>query len=348
VKWLVLAAAFAIGAGAEAPVSREVLLMGTRATLTTWDADPARADARLERVLERLEDTESWLSTWRTDSEISRMNASAGHGAFRLSARACTLFQQLDGWVRETDGAFDPAIGSLIAAWDIHGDGRIPTAAELRRARAESGWMRLGFDAVRCTVTLPAGAAMDVGAFGKGEGIDVVRASEGRGAPWLVDLGGQIGVAGSPPEPRGWSLAIARPDDRSAALLTVRLTGGSISTSGGSESDRHVGGQRVGHILDPRTGRPAAFAGSVSVWHDGGLAADVLSTALYVMGPARGMAWAEAHGVAALFAIPRAGGSIERRATAAFRACCLTTGEGTASRPRAHDAGRYSWVSAFH
>jgi thiamine biosynthesis lipoprotein len=347
VKWLVLASVFALGAGANAAISRQVLLMGTRATLTTWDADPARADRRLERVLEQLEDTERWLSTWRPDSEISRMNASAGHGAFRLSARTCTLFHQLDRWVRETDGAFDPAIGALIAAWDIHGDGRIPTSAELRQARAQSGWMRLGFDGVWCTVTLPDGAAVDVGAFGKGAGIDVVRAAKGDTAPWLVDLGGQIGAAGSP-GPRGWSVAIARPDDRSTALLTVRLTGGSLSTSGGSESDRHVDGRRVGHILDPRTGRPAAFNGTVSVWHDSGLAADALSTALYVMGPARGMAWADAHGVAALFAIPRADGSIDRRTTTAFRVCCLMSGEGTPSRPPAGDARGYSREPPFH
>lgn len=337
-KWLVLAAAFAIGSVADAAMTRQVLLMGTRATLTTWDADSARADGRLERLLEHLEDTENRLSTWRPDSEISRMNASAGHGAFRLSSRTCALFQELDRWVRETDGAFDPAIGPLIEAWDIHGEGRIPTPAELQQARAQTGWTHLTFDAARCTVTLPAGAAVDVGAFGKGEGIDVARAAEGGDAPWLVDLGGQIGVAGSPPESGGWSVAIARPDDRSTALLTVRLPGGSLSTSGGSEHDRHVGGRRVGHILDPRTGRPAAFAGSVSVWHDSGLAADVLSTALYVMGPKRGLAWAEAHGVAALFAIPRGGGSIVRRATAAFRACCLTSRE----------ADRYSSRSPSH
>ena len=67
----------------------------------------------------------------------------------------------------------------------------------------------------------------------------------------------------------------------------------------GSERDVRVGGRRVGHILDPATGEPAAFAGSVTVWRERALVADILSTALYVKGPERGLAWADARDVAA-------------------------------------------------
>ena len=60
------------------------------------------------------------------------------------------------------------------------------------------------------------------------------------------------------------------------------------------------------------------FAGSVVVWHADGLAADVLSTALYVMGPDEGLPWAEAGGVAACYLVPR-GGDVVQRATSAWQ-----------------------------
>ena len=290
--------------------------MGTRATLTTWDDDAARGRRRLERLLQALEETEARLSTWRDDSEISRLNATAGRGPQALSASTCRLFTTLDRTVRDTGGAFDPSVGPLTAAWDIHGSGRIPSAAAVAAARARTGWHRLSFDPVRCTLAMPPGAALDVGAFGKGDGLDAARAAvTDERAPWVIDLGGQVALSGLP---RGWDIALAHPDKRTVPLLTLTLPEGSLSTSGGSERDRWVRGVRIPHHLDPRTGSPAAFNGSVSVWHTSALAADALSTALFVMGPEAGVAWADERGVAALFAIPHRSGLVERRASKAF------------------------------
>ena len=71
-------------------------------------------------------------------------------------------------------------------------------------------------------------------------------------------------------------------------------------------------------MLDPRTGRPATFDGSVTVWHERSIAADALSTALYVMGPEDGLRWAEARGVAACYLIPERG-ALRVEMTRAFR-----------------------------
>jgi thiamine biosynthesis lipoprotein len=79
-----------------------------------------------------------------------------------------------------------------------------------------------------------------------------------------------------------------------------------------------VSGTRVGHILDPRTGAPAPFKGSVTVWHRSALAADALSTALYVMGPKEGARWADARGISALFLLPDDAG-VKAYPTAAWR-----------------------------
>ena len=135
--------------------------------------------------------------------------------------------------------------------------------------------------------------------------------------PWMIDFGGQIAVNQRPPGQTAWMLSIAHPLERQHAFLSVGLPDGSLSTSGGSERDLWVGGRRIAHHLDPQTGEPAAFHGSVMVWHSSALAADALSTALFVMGPDRGLSWAEAHDIAACYLVPGSGVSV--RMSSAFR-----------------------------
>jgi thiamine biosynthesis lipoprotein len=228
------------------------------------------------------------------------------------------LFTALSEWQALSGGAFDPSIGRLIQAWDVHGEGRIPSTEALARARASSGFRHLDFDAVQCTVTRRADVVIDVGAFGKGEALDRLE-QQLDDRPWMVDFGGQVSVHGVPPGQGGWPVSIAHPLDRQRAYVEVILRTGSLSTSGGSERDLVVDGRRISHHLDPRTGGPAAFNGSVTVWHRRALIADILSTALFVMGPDDGLRWAESRGIAACYLVPDGHGEISIRATAAFR-----------------------------
>ena len=305
-------------------VSREVYLMGTRAELLVHAPRRETGLARLEAALTALENTEAELSTWRDTSDISALNQQPVGKPWVATARLCRVLADVWTWHRETGGAFDPAIGQLLAAWDVHGKGAIPTANAHARAQASSGLALLSFDPRDCTVTRRADVTLDVGAFGKGEGLDRAAAVFGD-VPWLIDLGGQISVGGSAPPGGAWTVAIADPRHRDIPVLHVRMTGGSLSTSGGSERDLTVNGTRVAHHFDPRTGRPATFDGSVTVWHARGLVADILSTALYVMGPESGRRWAETRGIAACYLIPD-GGSLRVETTAAFRK--LITGQG--------------------
>ncbi len=301
-----------LGCPAEAPqsqppqesqtFSRQLYLMGTLCSLTAKGRDRTSELGRLERFVEVLEDAESELSTWRDDSPWSRFNVAPVGEAKSLSPAMCRLFTQLFQWSLETGGAFDPAIGPLIDAWDIRGGGRVPEADELKAALGRAGLAGIGFSAKRCTAFRRSDTWIDSGAFGKGEALDRIRESPAAGSgPWFIDLGGQVAASEVPAGELGWSVELADPKRRDRPVLTILLTGGSLATSGGSERDLNIGGTRVGHILDPRTGRPATFGGSVTVWHQSGLVADILSTALYVMGPEKGIPWAESREVAVLF-----------------------------------------------
>jgi len=133
------------------------------------------------------------------------------------------------------------------------------------------------------------GDGYEEGAFAKGYVIDrMLEILTNAGATHaVINFGGQIGTLGKT------EVTIADPKHRDRPVLSLTLNKRSLSTSSGSE--------KPGHIIDPRTGKSVLSRGSVSVISDSALEADILSTALFVMGRKRGLEWARAHRVTAIF-----------------------------------------------
>ncbi|MGH9457344.1 MAG: FAD:protein FMN transferase, partial [Thermoanaerobaculia bacterium] len=183
-----------------------------------------------------------------------------------------------------------------------------------RATAAMRGDVRIDLDASTATRTTT--ATFEEGAFGKGYALDraveILRARGVRRA--AIDFGGQIVRYGfDAPAPLG----IAHPEDRARAAVEIVLADGSVSTSSGSE--KTFGDGRYSHIVDPRTGIALPPRGSVTVVHPSALAADVFSTALYVLGPVEGRAWADRHEVAAIWLVPDPPGSYRIVASRAAR-----------------------------
>ena len=309
---------------APTPLTRQVYLMGTVCALTTFSEEREAGIEQVEGYVQILENAEQQLSTWIDDSDLSRLNRHPLHTPFQLSESLCLLFGRVVEWNRRTGAAFDPAVGSLMELRELSAS-RESNGGIFRDARESSGMKHLQFDPLGCQVMRLREVRLDPGAFGKGEALDRVfqhARSEGHG-PWLIDFGGQLQVLGSPPGQSAWSVDLAHPIERSRPFLNLRLSKGSLATSGGSERDLIVDDKRIGHILDPRSGLPVSFPGSVTVWHPTALAADILSTTLYVMGPKAGLDWAESRGIAACFLLPSADSvdevSVTIRATTSFK-----------------------------
>ena len=320
---LVLAAS-ARAAGFENPVrvERTVFLMGTFATFVAEAADRETGLAKLERVVRVIEEAEAELSTWRDDSVLSAVNRQPVGDPLPVPAAVCGLLSRIAGWHAATGGAFDPAVGRLVDVWGLRANGRQPDDEELEAALAVAGLGHLTLDSESCAVTRHAGVTLDAGSFGKGEALDRVREAErGRSGAWFIDFGGQMAVSGEASD-GPWTVGVAHPARRDLSVLELSLAAGSLATSGGSERDLILeDGSRIGHIVDPRSGRPVSRSASVTVWHQSAFAADVLSTALYVIGPQEGLAWAAAHGIAACFIAPDGdSGAVTFRATPAFEA----------------------------
>ena len=259
-------------------VERRLEIMGTRLALSvnadSWSGGLAAA----ELALTALEETEARLSTWRADTELSRLNHCPAGTAFTMSPE---LRQDLEGarrWWLATGTAFDPGVGALTEAWGLRTGGTIPGKAQLRAALKSTGFGKIRFEASR--VTRLADVKIDEGGFGKGAGLDAALDALGQSeaSSAILDLGGQLTLFGAtgPVE-----IQVAHPADRERPVLTITVDHGSVATSGNSEQPNH--------LIDPRTGQPATDFGSLTVWAPDALAADCLSTGLYVLGPDRAL-----------------------------------------------------------
>ena len=247
------------------PVTRAQYLMGTVCEVSANDPEGAFIEAR--RI-------EAFLSTWRDDSELSRVNR---REITTPSPELYALLRDAMQISRETDGAFDPLIGPLVVP---RRSGGTPNLSEaVRLSNPANATFANG------TIVLANGAAFEEGGFGKGYALDRMLGAIGGDA--VINFGGQIAVRGT------HEVAIAHPLHRDQPILTLTLRNASLSTSSDSE--------HPGHIIDPATGQSVPPRGSVSVIDPSAFRADALSTALYVMGPERGLAWARAHDVTAIF-----------------------------------------------
>jgi len=267
-------------------VQRRLELMGTRLTVSVKANSRPAALAAAEDALDALETVEARLSTWRPDTELSRLNACPAGVPFTMSAELRRELDDTHRWYLATDAAFDPAVRALTEVWGLRTGGRTPTPGELRTALKATGFGKLHFEGNRVT-RLP-GVRIDEGGFGKGAGLnaalDALRQSEATSA--VLNLGGQVALFGDagPVE-----IQVAHPRDRDRPVLSVSVGQGSVATSGNSERGLVIDGKPVGHLFDPRSGKPARDFGSLTVWAPDSLTADCLSTGLYVLGPEKAL-----------------------------------------------------------
>ncbi len=285
--WAALAGAAL--AAAQELVERKVLAMGTVLELSVWAETRAQALEASELALREVERVETCLSTWKPESELSRLNRTPVGEPFELSSdleRHLGRARHLWEW---TEGAFDPGLGLLVQAWGLREGGRQPSQSELEQALAAGSMASLEVGGGRATRRSE--MQLEEGAFGKGIGLDEACAVLERAGirKAVLNLGGQVRFVG---QADGWPYGVAHPLERGEIVLEVVSRGGSLATSGNSERGLVVGGERRSHILDPRKGTPAPDVGSMTVWARDATTADALSTALFVLGPERGLAWA--------------------------------------------------------
>ncbi|MFJ9539706.1 FAD:protein FMN transferase [Streptomyces sp. NPDC101225] len=276
------------------PASVSFRALGTTASLLV--TDPGALEAARHVLDAELAAIDVACSRFRPDSELSRANAAPGavHEVGALFAEALDVALRA---AETTEGVVDPTVGSAVRAlgYDVTFAALRPQdATPVRVAGPAAGWRAVEWDRAARRLRLPPGIALDLGATAKALAADRAsrRAAEATGCGVLVNLGGDLSVAGEAP-PGGWRIALA--DDHAApdteGRPTVSVTGGGLATSGTAVRTWRRGGRRLHHIVDPFTGDiPAPVWRTVSVAAADCVAANTASTEAVVLGeraPAR-------------------------------------------------------------
>ncbi len=256
---------------AQEPVRRKKFLMGSFCEIRA-EADPAV----VERAFDAIRRVEKAISNYDDASELARL-----HRERSIEAGPDLLAFVNDSLrlSKETGGAFDPTVAPVVRLWGFKdGRHRVPADAEIEAARKAVGIGRVTVDGRR--VTLPEGVELDPGAIGKGQGVDaaaaVLHAAGVTRA--FIDFGSSQLAIGR------WDVEIRDPFAEGKSIGQLRLENEAASTSGGYEKFFEKDGKVYGHILDPRTGRPADRVAAATVVAATAAEADALSTAVYVDG----------------------------------------------------------------
>jgi FAD:protein FMN transferase len=281
---------------AQVVVKRAQMHMGTLVSITAVAANEPTAQSAIAAGFHEIKRLERLLSTWISDSELSRVNQSAGQAPVVVSRDTMELVARSQEMARMTDGAFNIAIGPAVDAWSVTERQRIPTDAELMQAKPFVDWTRIELNRTNGTLYLPiAGMRIDVGGIGKGyaadRAVDVMKKAGAQAG--VVALAGDIKTFGSLPGSSGFPVGIQHPRQIRDVLAMIDLRDEAISTAGDYERYFERDGVRYHHLLDPETLRPARACQSVTVIAKEGTVADGLDTGIFVLGPERGMALVE-------------------------------------------------------
>lgn len=271
-------------------------------------------------VVGELESVNRLMSTYLEDSEVSRFNTFRSIEPFEVSAETFRVVSEAMEIGQLTGGAFDITVGPLVDAYGFGPDGARPEVSEreLRGLRARVGLEHLELDPEALTLRKDrSGVAIDLSAIAKGRAIDLVveKLTEMGFPDVMVEVGGEIRVAGRNVLGKPWRLGIERPQaSRGGGVQrVVELTGGALATSGDYRNFRMVDGERVSHLIDPRSGRPIShWLASVSVVEPTCARADALATAFMVLGTETAWQLARERDIAALFLVRDGDGFVER------------------------------------
>jgi thiamine biosynthesis lipoprotein len=291
---------------------RRFHVMGTVAHVMADDAE------LIDLAVLQLDELEELWSRFRATSDVSRVNRSEGQPCM-VQRSTATLIQLACDASRLTDGLFDPTVHDALvqAGYDrtfelLEDDsGAHPTTGSRTTAGPPiargphpcPGPLAIDLDRTEATVRLTAGAHLDLGGIGKGRAADlVVAALHGAGSrAVLVNLGGDLRVAGMHPDGGPWRVGVADPADPERMVCTLHLDSGAVATSTTAKRRWTKDGHEAHHLIDPRTGHPASSnLTSVTVIANNAVLADVLAKAALIAGEVDGLRLLHRLGVAAL------------------------------------------------
>jgi thiamine biosynthesis lipoprotein len=252
-----------------------------------------------KKIDRRLADVNHSMSTYLTDSEISRFNdLKNSDEKFQISEDFFQVMLVAEKLYRDTDGAWDGTINPLVNLWGFGNTGRknmIPPKEEILKLLAEIGFNHIQLSNDRHLMKRNASLSLDLASIAKGYAVDqIARLIKRSGIEnFLIEIGGDIYASGVRMDGQFWKIGINKPDPDAPydqIYKVIAIKDKAFATSGDYRNFFTVSGKRYSHIIDPRTGYPVDNGVvSVSIIADTCVFADGLATAVMILGHKKGL-----------------------------------------------------------
>ncbi|MDX9714483.1 MAG: FAD:protein FMN transferase [Dissulfurispiraceae bacterium] len=268
--------------------------MDTLITLTLVTDSEELAEAASSAAFKEIDRLHLLWDFFTDTSELSRLNKSSGLKPMKVSDDTINLIEKALLVSHKSKGAFDITTGPINELWDFH-KMIVPSEAAVKEHLGLVNYRLIEIDKDKSTVFLKKkGMKIDLGGIAKGYAaarLTKIIIDSGIKSG-IVAVGGDIRTFGMRPQNKLWRIGIKNPrldENTSEIMAAVSLTDRSISTSGDYERFFIVGSRRYHHIIDPRTGYPSEKTISATVINDDSTTADALATAVFILGPEKGI-----------------------------------------------------------
>lgn len=277
-----------------------------------------------EKIHNCLERIDNLMSTYKSESELSRFNQYKGKDPFAVSPETREVFKISLEVARQTSGALDITVFPLVEVW---GFGPKTVEQPPTREKIEEAIKKVGYQQVEL---LPEGVKKhnpevqcDFSAVAKGYAVDKVAEllDQFSFSSYMIEVGGEVRVKGEKYPGVPWSIGIEKPTSMGhSAMLAVKLKDCAMATSGNYRNFYIWEGKKYSHEIDPKTGYPVPNTiASVSVIHSSCAYADAYATAFMVMGLEKGLRFAEEKHIPAYFIYPLNEIQFKEQSTSAWR-----------------------------
>ncbi len=277
------------------PYVKEDTLMDTYVTIKAYGESKSKVKRAVDKAMAEIKRIDVLMNFYDKNSEISKINKKDGANPIKISTDTMKIISLSLAYAEKTGGAFDPTIGALTSLWDF-GKEKTPSESEMEKNLPLVDYHFIELNKEKETISLQKeGMKLDFGGAAKGYAIDKamdILIKEGVSGA-LITTGSTTKVTRLKAKKDLWKIGIQNPrfhDNEENVMGIISTTDKSMSTSGDYQRYFTKNKVRYHHILNPKTGMPAQEYISVTIITDLGAAeADILSTAVFVMGYPEGM-----------------------------------------------------------
>jgi thiamine biosynthesis lipoprotein len=294
--------------------------MGAYVTIRCFFDKNTDIEPVIKRCWDRMDEIQRDMNAFSDTGDVALINSLGIKGVGVHRSTYDIIDKTLD-LSRKTEGAFDITVGPLVKLWkDAARNKRMPDEKELADARNKVGYKNIILTPPNHLRFAKEGARIDLGGVASGYACDEIAGilKSGGIEHFMVDTGGEILCCGLEKGRKPWMIGIQDPFNKNAVTGEIAVKNKCVSTSGSYEKYFVIGDEKLSHIINPITGMPEKNVMSATVIAPTGTEADVLSTAMCVLGTERGIAVArKMKGVEAML-IEKRGEKFIRRQTRGF------------------------------